>query len=406
MVYAIVAALLLAGVEPAPNTSAHFVDVVKKHFAKWDSNHDGVLSEEEIDRLVVDPTVKGDEAAAAGSIKYVTRMVGGRLPPLTMAYFVRAAGTAPKKPAKKTEPADDQAPSASLDDNPWQKAFVSSQTRIRNGSGDLFRYNRVDLSQFHQGPLGDCYFVSMIGALVNRNPEQIPRMITAQRDGTYRVSFADNEAVTIPPLTDAEIAISSTTGEEGAWVALFEKAFGTLRQAQFPEQHKEAVASDAIARGGTLVTTIRVLTGHDTQAFAIKKVSTQKTAEGRRLEFSASPQELERIVRDKIQSALLNHKVIGAATYPEALPPGVVGRHAYAIIGYDRNSDSITVWNRHGNNFSPKGNPGLQHGYPTSHGVFTVPVKDFIHIFSFVEIENDVSATTIGVRSGKTSGGR
>jgi len=396
--------LLLAAPDPKqdPKSAPDFIDVVQANFARWDLNHNGALSPEEVDRCVVEQSIKGDEAAAIGAIKTMLRM-GYFVPPLTLEYFQTAAPK-PKK-AKESETAERSEVRMFGGPN-WNKGFEVARKRIADPNRDLFRSSVVDLKQFKQGALGDCYFVSMIGALVNKQHDAVKRMITVQRNGDLKVAFADNETIVIPPLTDAEIATSSTTGEEGTWVAVFEKAFGTLRQAQFPEDHKEGVATDAIAFGGTMLTTIRVLTGHDSEEFAIKS-SVQKSGNGEyKFQLRAQPQELARMTREKLKAAIQKKKLVGAGTYPEDLPPGIPDRHAYAIIGYEAQGDQVVIWNPHGNTFKPKGAPGLANGYPTEFGVFKVPMKDFVNIFGTLEIELDVSATTTGVRSGKTSGGK
>lgn len=398
--------ILLCGIlmlaAPDANASPEFIDVVQANFTRWDLNHNGSLAPEEIDRLVVEPSIKGDEAAAIGAIKTMQRL-GYRMPALTLEYFRAAA----PKTQKAKDGSDSQRPEIRSFYGPdWNKGFSVAQTRISNPNRALFNYPTVDIKQFKQGMLGDCYFVSMIGALVNKQHDLVKRMIAVQRNGTLKVSFADNETIVIPPLTDAEIATSSTTGEEGTWVAVFEKAFGTLRQAQFPQDHKEGVASDAIAFGGSMLTTIRVLTGHDSEQYLIKS-SVQISGNGEaKFQLRAQPQEITRMTREKLKNALSRKKLVGAGTYPEDLPPGIPERHAYAIIGYEPQSDQVVIWNPHGNNFAPKGAPGLENGYPTTSGVFKVPMKDFVQIFGALEIELDISATTTGARSGKTSGGR
>lgn len=392
--------LLLAAPDAKPATQ--FIDVVETNFTRWDLNRNGALAPEEIDRLVVEPSIKGDEAAAIGAIKTMLRL-GYPMPPLTLEYFKTAA---PKAKAGGEDDEFERPEIRSFFGPDWNKGFSIAQKRISNPNLALFNYPTVDLRQFKQGMLGDCYFVAMIGALVNKQHDLVKRMITIQRNGTIKVSFADNETIVIPPLTDAEIATSSTTGEEGTWIAVFEKAFGTLRQAQYPQVHKEGVASDAIAFGGTMLTTIRVLTGHDSEQFLIKS-SVQISGDGdAKFQLRAQPQEITRMTRDKLKNALQRKRLIGAATYPEDMPPGISSRHAYAIIGYEQQGDQVVIWNPHGNTVKPKGAPGLENGYPTEFGVFKVPMKDFVYIFGALEIELDVSATTTGVRSGKTNGGR
>ncbi len=67
--------------------------------------------------------------------------------------------------------------------------------------------------------------------------------------------------------------------------------------------------------------------------------------------------------------------------------PGLTPEHAYAVLNYDSESDAITLWNPHGNNFKPKGPAGLTNGYPTTNGVFTMALSDLTSQFNRVVFE-------------------
>lgn len=402
MLIALCAILLLA--PPDSKASPAFADLVDKNFTRWDLNKNGVITPDEIDRIVVAPEVVGDEAAAIGAIKTVLR-AGYPLPPMTADYFKKAA---PRAKPTKDDTTDPDNPEIRYSFGPnWQKTFLSCRKRIQNPDRSLFRSPQIDLTQFKQGALGDCYFVAMIGSLVNKQHEQIRKMISIQKNGDIRVAFADNQTIVMPPLTDTEIAISSTGGEEGTWMAVLEKAFGTLRQAQYPQIYKDGVASDTIGRGGQMFTTIRILSGHESETYNLVTSIERRGDDEVIPKMAAAPNDLQRMVREKLKQPLSRKKIVGAGVYPIAsLPPGIVGRHAYAILSYEQASDSFTVWNPHGNNFTPKGPPGLKNGYATKSGIFKVPCADFVQIFHSLEIELDISAVTEGQRDGRTSGNR
>ena len=61
--------------------------------------------------------------------------------------------------------------------------------------------------------------------------------------------------------------------------------------------------------------------------------------------------------------------------------------HAYAIIGYAPRTDLVSVWNPWGQNFTPKGPEGVEHGFVTEHGVFQIPLTTLYHQFSTVHLE-------------------
>ncbi|MBS0189722.1 MAG: C2 family cysteine protease [Phycisphaerales bacterium] len=392
----------------APEKAApQFIDVVQANFAAWDLDRSGDLSISEIDRLVVAPQLKGDQAAAIAAMKTVRR-IGYPAGPYTLANF-DAAVKLQQKYARHAadDPADEKGSAffngAGID---WQKVFIACRDRIENPERALFRKDRLSLEQIRQGALGDCYFVAMIGNLVYHQPDKVRKMITVQKNGDLRVAFADSETIVMPALTDAEIGVSSSRGEEGNWMAAFEKGFGLLRQAQYPEKYKDGVASDTIGRGGQLYVTIRILTGHESETYLLR-TNIERRGDSAVAQLAANPNDLARMVREKIKQPISRKKLIGAGTIPmEDLPPGIPSRHAYAVLGYDPAKDIVTVWNPHRNSFKPAGAPGLKNGYPTELGVFKVPMVEFVQIFDMLEIELDISAVTEGQRSGKTSGGK
>ncbi len=67
--------------------------------------------------------------------------------------------------------------------------------------------------------------------------------------------------------------------------------------------------------------------------------------------------------------------------------PGLHGKHAYAVTGYDHKADRIALWNPHGQTFTPKGTPGLENGYPTRDGRFAMPLTDFMQVFAGLAFE-------------------
>lgn len=67
--------------------------------------------------------------------------------------------------------------------------------------------------------------------------------------------------------------------------------------------------------------------------------------------------------------------------------PGMTPNHAYAILSFDQASDSIRLWNPHGDNREVKGEPGPENGYPMIDGVFQMPLSVFVQEFSGTAFE-------------------
>jgi hypothetical protein len=189
--------------------------------------------------------------------------------------------------------------------------------------------------------------------------------------------------------------LSGTTGDEGLWLPALEKALGLLRRQQDPQKYTTATATDAISKGGSAAKTIQLLTGHAAVRLPLKKrpESTAKDASGVPIPKPTEPvaryEELENRVRTQVTAALAARRLVTCSTVREPQPRGIAQKHAFAVLGYDAATDELQLWNPHGNHFTPKGPRGLQHGYATKAGRFSIPVADFVRVFSSCAIETD-----------------
>jgi hypothetical protein len=380
-----------------------FTKEVESHFDQWDRNHNGTLEAAEIDVLVVDPEIKGSTAAAVACLKAAQRSGKFELPALTLDYF--HGYEADVAQGKKPSP-------------PFDQSFSRGVKRITKTKRDLFADGVPSLEACHQGPLGDCFFVAVVGASIVRNPEDVHSMITQQSDGSIDVSFPNGRKAHVPGLTDAELALTSTTGSDGLWLSVLEKAYGKIRNDSLPEEKQTESTTDAIARGGSTTTTIRLMTGHTVDRVSFRPRQggraqhrpdgDKKPEVGKKPDDDAKPAEKPAApaidpavlqahldatlpkLREQLVEAIGNHKLIAAGTPKDGtMPPGVNGNHAYAVLGYDRTTDKVHLWNPHGNTFKPKGEPGLENGYPTRAGHFDMPLTEMGKVFAAITIETD-----------------
>jgi hypothetical protein len=354
-----------------------FAQVVKQYFSQWDKNSDGKLTPDEINAAVANPAFHDEAAAAIAAVKLVLRSGKYDLPPITQDYLVSSPL---HEPAITNAPAKSQvlsAPPQKSDRPPvFQRPYRSALARLRKTSRDIFAESPPALAACHQGQLGDCYFVSVVGAMVDRDPAAVKALFTPNSDGSTTVAFGKECSVKIAPLTDAEIGISSTAGTNGLWLTVLENAYGKIRgEAQATNQQDEP-DTDAIAHGGKPGAVINLLDGHQAIAYVLND------------EHRRSPQFAAKL-RQNLDAAQREHRLMEATTPADTqLPPGINSKHAYAILGYDGDTDMVRVWNPHGNNFTPKGPDSLQHGYMTKAGQFDIPLNDLLGIYSRVIIES------------------
>lgn len=395
----LVALILVVGQPSAPKAEAppRFRDVVQAHFAAWDKDSNARLSPEEVDALCVDPSIKGAEAAAVAAIKRVVRSDKFEVPELTIEGLCKAPdpGAASDSVPRDREDSPEPGPMPAAAKKPanFQAAYTGAYRRITGGHRELFADETPDLDKCHQGPLGDCFFVAPVGAMVVRDSSRVKSMVTEAPGGGYVVRFPGHKDMSVPALTDAEVALSSTTGDEGLWLPVLEKAMGECRKEASPTKYTAESATDAIAHGGSSASVIKLLTGHQTDRVILRRRVKGAAAASKDTppptELAGSVEELAAKVKAGVSGALKDHMLVTAGTNKEQQPPGVTPNHAYAVLSYDEATDRITLWNPHGNTFKPKGEAGLTRGYPTKAGIFSVPLNEFVQIFAAVSFETD-----------------
>ena len=72
------------------------------------------------------------------------------------------------------------------------------QTYFGKAMGRLFG-PEIRPSDIQQGELGDCYFIASLGAIVERDPDFMRRMIQDNGDGTYTVTLYDHQGEVLKP---------------------------------------------------------------------------------------------------------------------------------------------------------------------------------------------------------------
>jgi hypothetical protein len=171
------------------------------------------------------------------------------------------------------------------------------------------------------------------------------------------------------------VALWSSAGTNGLWLTILEKAYRRMLVAtETPDPKDRPSIYDKF---GPSALTIEILDGHQTRKVELRTVRSGKTG-------------LETLRKDLL--AAQREKLLVKAGTPAAKEtPGITPDHAYAVLGYDKETDLVQIWNPHGNNFTPKGSDGLQNGYTTKRGEFNVPLKDLDQIFSDLNFETQAN---------------
>ena len=347
----------------AASTAAadEFISIVASNFPDWDRDHDGELSVAELDTLVADFHITGQQAAAVAALKRASRSTKYKLPPLTLTNLRLMTRS----------PAADQPDLG--------RKFAEGGQRLANvGSRDLFASGLPRLETIHQGKLGNCFALAPIAAMVYRDPRQVAALFVRQDDGRYRVTLGTHRVCVALP-TDAELAMTSSNEREGIWVNLYEKALGEARNATKPPAGRPGSPMDALARGGSAGAMLALITGHDITRFSFKFAKDPAV--------SAAGREARLLELRQLLRAATEEKRLMTCGTLKTTTPGVTPNHAYAVLNYQEKTDMVTLWNPHGGGFSPKGPSGLASGYPQKDGILCVPLSDWVQQFSGMAFE-------------------
>ena len=340
-----------------------------REFDKWDTQHQGKLTFDVVERWTRNPSLRGEEAAAMAMLHKVLRKETAaaaahrqsHVPDFTRTYFERYNQMTAKE--RQSHYAFDV-------------YFLAAKDKIAKESRELFPEGTPKLTAIHQGNIGDCHFLGPLGSMVFRRPGEVKKMIEGDQEHGYTVRFPKRPPVKIVPPTDAELAMFSSAGSNGIWLAVLEKARGEVQREGSRMNTLDDVDALAASPEKTRID-IELLSGHRPERLVIPNPSRNPR------KFHMAERELRdllgRMDRDK-------HLCAAASRDPNYVPApaGMAGDHSYAVLGYDRASDVVHVWNPWGNNYTPRGGAGLKAGYETLHGAFTMPLKDFAREFSVV----------------------
>ena len=387
----------IARADPTPSPSsdqspsnAAFTELFSHAFSKWDVNHDGRVDLKEITTVIEDPKVHGIESAIA--VMFHGRMQKLEKEKLDTAFKdsktnkeAKQQRAAQQEQDEKTSESLTRAEALALaNDAKAEKDLFKKALHIESINHELFAPGDPKLESFHQGGMGDCYLLCVVGALVHRNPQAVRKMIQPQADGIFQVHFGDGQVVTVKPLTDAELIMGAKEGSSyGVWLSVLEKAYAHIAAEVKEKKTGEEINADKdvtshlIGNGGNCGPVIKLLTGHDITNPPLDLWAKQDPAGG----LEKAHQLLVKVTGEHMLMAISTR---GDVTLPKGIPHG----HALSVFGYDKDRRVVLVFNPWGNSRKATDPPGLVNGYPTTHGTFEVPLAEFVQIFWYFNCES------------------
>lgn len=342
---------------------------IRKNFDTWDVNKDDHLSAYEANKALLDKNVKGEDAAAAVALK------------MTL-------GSTEDLSNDEIGPENDGLTRADLDEYARRRArgkdgvvkdvegwYAGARRKIAHQTRELFP-EQPSASAVKQGSEGNCHLLAAAASMATHDPDGLKKRVAANADGTYTVKFGDDK-VTVDAPTDGEIGLYSSSGKNGLWLPVVDKAYAKKNLEGMPYIIREGVRSESVppqdlVGGAGTGHGIEVLTGNDTDSDLTMFTRASTT-------------------RRKLESAMADKRLVTAGIRKEipftdqqedstGLPMG----HAYTVIGYDRSTDMVTIRNPWGYG-EVRSSEGARDG--KDDGVFSMTVGDFDDAFSDISYE-------------------
>lgn len=379
-------------------------DVAGQEFARWDADKDGVVTEKELDAVILDPQVKGVRAAVKNFA--MGEALSGR--PVEVTFeFVQSQAFATRRAAVAEVVGKPILDGEGNVVGHWRQWMPSGQLLFDLGrralmvpTPELYGIEGTgpDFKTLSQGFIGDCYFIALLGAKVHAEAGAVAKMISADPANAraFMVSWGDGVKTAVPAMTDGELALGGGSMRGGLWVRVFEKALA-IRLGKAAGTGEGVVAPEVIGKGGNPSRVIPLFTGH---TCAVQPLLGRRSAS---LGEDSVAKEAATL-RASLGEAMKMKRVVELATSAAGrLPPGMDRRHAYAVVGYDEGTDVVSVWNPHGLSFSPAGTAGLVNGYAMQNGIFQMPLRDAVALFevAFVETGEAKEGRSVSGQEGK-----
>jgi hypothetical protein len=241
-------------------------------------------------------------------------------------------------------------------DHPGLTPGKRNQATYVQAMGTLYGSNNRPLPQdIEQGDVGDCYFLSSLGAIAHRMPQAIESMIQSNGDGTYTVGFYNGKTpdyVTVDgelPADSNGLFVYADYGRAAVspvnvlWPALIEKAYAQLSAEGW--SRKYAVKIDPSWNQNNYLS---ISLGNP--GFSMHQITGLSIA---RTKLQMPPVASQR--QQLIADVMARDPITLSTTGRQKLRHGIIQDHVYMLLGYDAKSQKFEILNPYDDgNANPK----------------------------------------------------
>ncbi len=187
----------------------------------------------------------------------------------------------------------------------------------------------------NQHGVGDCYWEASVAAIAAVKPQLIERMLQDNEDGSYTVSF-DGKApkqIIVPRLNTAEKLLYAGVSSGGIWPGVLQKAWGMYRNSELGVARRDAVTFQDVTESGD---------GNEALTALINNKVTHLEFCDPQVTTSVLEESLNKVVDKKVAM------VVSTESSSKTGMDGVVGRHVYAVVGYNKGERKIRLMDTNG----------------------------------------------------------
>lgn len=327
-----------------------------------------------------------------------------------------SSATKAAKVAQKTSTSNDQVHHKSL-----HTGQASTEVKFLFPEG----VKGINANDVQQGNISDCYFLSAVSALAHHRPEDIPKMIKANKNDTYTVTFPGAKyPITINTPKDGWQSGMGRDRQDNSnkshYVQVLEKAFveytmtensGTINSTL--ENTKEGLLDAALGILSPALSIGRTLSR--TSAHSIGRGLSQGTSDSPLPQDSGSPYEhfkyggfqhsgIEILTGNsvdtdilaltrtstlisKVQDALSNDRIITASTVMAGSDDNNLSDdHVYSVIGYDSDKGTLKIRNPYGHGYDAT---NTKYSDNLNDGIFELTTEEFFDFFNLIAYEQN-----------------
>jgi hypothetical protein len=350
---------------------------MQKVFGRVDTDHDGIVSADEMNAAVKDSQFNGEDAKSVTAMKWAFEQLQN-----ADGKSEDGISQGDLTSFKNLEQAHDSGKGEQAAVKRMESAYRSTELSQKFSDGGLYGgrdvKDSIKPSAVEQGTSGDCFFMASVAALAATNPEAIANMIKdngVDESGkhTYTVTFPGaDKPITVEAPTDSELTLYAHGNQHGTWPAVLEKAYGEYTRGTqwFPDENLPAAK---VMDGGKAHNVMEVLTGKD---YTFHTMNFNDTSElHTQLTLSMHPQTGDAL---PVTLALVG----GTNEF------GLKGPHEYAVVGYDPVTQEAILRDPRGEGYGPKYEDGkpipwMQGKEP---GTFKMTLDEMKRVFGRVAV--------------------